>query len=152
MAYSSIEQETRDLDIFFKDSSKLIHIATAGGQIPNQLADNDKQNEEFASEISNFEETFEVEVNPNLAEFINIPDNGLERYLRDFILMASRGFYTYDKTKLGSFDDPFFHLVARPKKKENQSLIAKTENLLNIETVLPTDFVSFDLFALIDKK
>ena len=150
MAYSSIEQETRDLDIFFKDSSKLIHIATAGGQIPNQLADNDKQNEEFASEISTFDETFEVEVNQNLAEFVNIPDNGIERYLRDFILMASRGFYSYDKTKLGNFEDPFFHLVARPKKTENQLLTANTENLLSIKTELTTEFVSFNLFELID--
>src|SRR5574343_1826661 len=134
MAYSLIEQETRDLDIFFKDSSKLIHIATAGGQIPNQLADNDKQNEEFASEVSNLEQTFEVEVNQNLAEFVNVPDNGLERYLRDFILMASRGLYSYDKTKVGNFEDQFFHLVARPKKAENQLLSTKTENLLTIKT------------------
>ena len=152
MAYSLIEQETRDLDIFFKDNSKLIHIASAGGQIPNQLAENDKQNEEFASEILNFEQTFDVEVNENLVEFVNIPDNGLERYLRDFVLMASRGFYSYDKTKLGNFEDQFFHLVARPKKNGNQKLISKTQTLLKINTDLPTEFISFNLFEMIDNK
>lgn len=151
MAYTLIEQETRDLDIFFKDNSKLIHLASAGGQIPNRLSENDIQNEEFAAQISEIEESFEIEINQNLSEFVNIPENGQERYLRDFVSMAKRGFYSYDKTRLGKFEDPFFHLVARPIKKENKILITKTEKLMKIGTELPTEFISFNLFELIDK-
>lgn len=152
MAYSSIEQETRDLDIFFRDISKLIHIATAGGQIPNQLAENDIQNEEYASNISNFEEVFEVEINENIAELVTIPENGLERYLRDFRLMASRGFYSYDKTKLGNFEDQFFHLVARPKNSEIKFPDLKVEEILKFDTELPKDFNSFNLHELFENK
>lgn len=150
MAYSLIEQETRDLDIFFKDNFKLVHIATAGGQIPNQLAENDRQNEEFASEVSTLYQGFDVEVNPNLGVFENIPKDGLERYLRDFVLMASRGFYSYDKTKLGHFGDQFFHLVARPKEKTYVILKINRVKLFKINTELPTSFVSFNLFKFID--
>lgn len=152
MSYSLIEQETRDLDIYFKDRIKLIHIATGGGRIPNQLAENDIQNEDFASNISTFEESFDIEVNRNITEFVNIPENGLEQYLRDFISMASRGFYSYDKTNLGNFEDQIFHLVAKPKESKNQKLNYLTDNLLQIDTELPTDFISFNLFELIRNK
>jgi hypothetical protein len=150
MAYTSIEQETRDLDIFFEDNSKLVHIASAGGQIPIQLADNDKQNEEFASDILSFEQVFEIEVNPNLIALEIVSQNGLESYLIDFVLMARRGFYSYDKTKLGNFEDQFFHLVARPKGNETIEQDYKKENLLKINIELPSEFNSFNLFNLFD--
>lgn len=152
MAYSIIEQATKDLDIYFKDKFKLIHIASAGGNLPNQLAENDLLNEDFASTITNFEELYEFEVNPNLTGLLNLNDTGLDLYLIDFVLMAKRGFYSYDKTILGDFSNPMFHLVARPILTDNAKAIVNTEILLKIGIVLPTHFDSFNLFDLFVNK
>lgn len=148
MAYSIIEQATKDLDIFFKDKFKLIHIASAGGNIPNQLADNDYLNEDFASTITILEESYEFEVNPNLTELLNLNDTGLDLYLIDFVFMAKRGFYSYDKTNLGDFSNPMFHLAARPIMPDNTEAIINSEMLLKIGIDLPTHFDTFNLFDL----
>lgn len=152
MAYSIIEQETKDLDLFFKDNDKPIHIASAGGQIPFLLAENDIQNEEFSSEVSTLEEIFEIETNPGLIDLLNITTENLQAYLNDFISMARKGFYSYDKTNLGDFENAYFHLVAKPKPLMDLKISTLTEKLLKIDTVLPTDFTSFNLFELIDSK
>jgi hypothetical protein len=145
MAYSRIEQETRDLDLFFRDRTKLVHIATAGGRIPEVLAESDRQNEDFAQSIEAVKSIFEIEVNPNLREILGLSDNGLEGYLRDFVDMAKRGFYSYDKTKIGNFDDGTFHLVARPKGNHRFNLENALPNFV-VEVELPVDFDTFNLF------
>lgn len=152
MAYSIIDQYTKDLDIFFKDGHKLIHIASAGGRIPDRLAENDEQNDHFASHVSNLGQTFEFEINQNLAESLKVLTAGLDRYFNSYIQMARRGFHSHDKTRPGNFEDPFFHLVARPKKTEEFSFAAGTEDLMVIDTELPTEFTTFNLFELLENK
>lgn len=150
MPYSLIELQTRDLDLFFRDPEKHIHIASGGGLIPGILADNDLMNEAFIFQLENIEETFEIEVNPNLGSLLEITDDYLQNYLDDFERMARRGFYSYDKTKLGHFNDHFFHLVAWPKnKKFDMEDNGVFDGLLRIVTNLPISFDPFDLFSLV---
>lgn len=144
MAYSEIEQQTLDLDLFFRDNDKYIYLASAGGQIPDQLAGNDTNNKAFQLQAEELTRNMEVEINPNLARILG-KDDGLEGYLASFIEMAQKGFYSYDKTNVGDFRDKFFHLVAWPTLKKND-LIEKTQNLLKIDHFLPEDFEPFDLF------
>lgn len=52
MAYSLLEQHSRDLDIFLSDRSKLIHIASAGGSLPKSILESDVYNDNILSSIS----------------------------------------------------------------------------------------------------
>lgn len=151
MAYSQIEQQTRDLDLFLRDDEKLVHIATAGGVLPDQLAENDINSEIFLTLLDGISPIFEVEINPLLSSILGIPQQNVELYLTDFIRMAERGFYSYDKSVLGDFEDTLFHLVARPTNNTSVSIPLVNENLLlKIDGKLPSDFNSFDLFKYFD--
>ena len=142
MAYSQIEQETLDLDIFLKDSNKYVHIATGGGQIPDNLALLDASSQEFKDlKLDNIFNESEIEVNPLLREILNIEE--LENYLEDFIKYAKLGFYSYDKTNIGDFKNFNFHLVAKPKQGNNSKISYKGIKELNVE--FPDNFQVFNL-------
>lgn len=143
MAYSQIEQSTLDLDLFFKDKNKYIHIASGGGRIPDILANSDNTIEEFKTILNDFKETFEIDVNPSLMEFLDIEENKLELYLESFIKYAKKGFFTYDKTNLGEFNDMTFHLVAKPIKGKLE--LNKKYDFVNSENILPEEFKPFVL-------
>jgi hypothetical protein len=60
----------------------------------------------------------ELFVNPRLSDIFKLDtDWQMDSYLRDFIFMAKRGIYAYDKTKVGEMLDPFYHLVVTPSIK-----------------------------------
>ena len=149
MAYTLIEQQSRDLDIFLRDKGKIIHIASAGGRLPNILANSDLTSEDFFERLDSYEPIFEVEINGNIGELLGIQEAGLDNYLEDFRLMARRGFYSYDKTRIGNFDDRFFHLVAYPKFGDTK-FIYREDDLIISNKNFPTDFKSFDLFNLFE--
>lgn len=147
MAYSLLEQETMDLDIFLKDSNKYVHIATGGGQIPNNLASLDISSEEFKNlQLDNIYD--EIEINPFLNEILNL-DN-LESYLEDFIKYAKLGFYSYDKTKLGDFKNFDFHLVAKPKNGTHSNKLYKTIQEFDFD--FPDHFHTFNLQEIVSEK
>jgi len=151
MAYTLVEQQSKDLDIFFRDKKKLIHIASGGGQIPKQLAENDTENEKFKSEVFNLNQSFEIEISQNLRELLNLDENGYTNYISDFVDMAKRGYYSYDKTKIGDFESPTFHLVAKPKDPDERMYL-NADKLLKIDEELPDNFESFDLFSYFKEK
>ncbi|WP_379968571.1 hypothetical protein [Epilithonimonas sp. UC225_85] len=94
MAYSQTEQENLDLDLFFKDSEKQIHIATGGGQIPSRLAEVDNLIENFRQErLDLIIENYEITVNPNLGEILGLNESELLNYLIDFEMIAKKGFF-----------------------------------------------------------
>ncbi|BEV04471.1 hypothetical protein [Chryseobacterium gambrini] len=149
MAYSQIEQETLDLDIFFKDSNKYVHIATGGGQIPNTLASLDISSEEFKE--LNLESLYgenEIDINPTLSDILNIEN--LESYLVDFIKYAKLGFYSYDKTNIGDFKNQNFHLVAKPKN--GKKLLELYNEIEKLNVKFPENFQPFNLQEIISEK
>lgn len=148
MAYSEIEQYSYDLDLFCKDKLKHIHIATGGGKIPDLLADSDFQNEEFKTYVNDLEENFEIEINPNLIDLLDLDGPGLESYLTDFRVYASKGFYSYDKTNIGEFEDSTFHLVAKPRKNSSKERI--NPDILSLRNNLPDSFDPFSIKVFIE--
>ncbi len=143
MSYTEIEQFTLDLDLFFKDSQKNIHLASGGGKIPDLLANSDEINENFKDTAILLDEDFEIEVNQELMKVLNLKETEFQNYLFDFVKYAKKGFFSYDKTKLGEFDDMTFHLVAKPKNNKSQR--KKGFNLLKINNSLPETFTTFIL-------
>jgi hypothetical protein len=123
MAYTINQQYALDIDWYFLDwLGNIIHITSAGGRLPNYIAERDKDNESLNAYFRGLRMNFEVTRNPLLEEFVELEELGieedgklpLERYEEDFISMAKRGLYSYDKTILGNFDDTQYHLVAKP--------------------------------------
>lgn len=134
MAYSIIEQYSRDIDYFFKDTEKLIHVASAGGRLPPIIVENDYLNELIAEQRNNFLELNDIEINPNLNEIINFnTDDDRNNYLEDFIFMAKCGFYSYDKTILGDFENNHYHLVAWPKNKSLNKIKYNSLNYIDYQ-------------------
>lgn len=150
MAYSVIEQETLDLDLYLNDPEKKIHIASGGGRIPDRIAEFDSVIEEYKETVEEMVENGEIEINPNLIELLSLSENSLEAYLESFLDKARKGFYSYDKTKLENKQDYTFHLVAKPK--DNQLLQASiNDNLPKIKKVMPTEFKPFNLREFADE-
>lgn len=146
MAYTIEDQLTRDIDWFVLDTNdKPIHVASAGGRIPDYIIKNDRLNKIILKNIRQTLEQQKIIINPNLDEIVNFESESMRfLYLRDFIFMAARGFYSYDKTVLGNFENTMYHLVAWP---ENQVVIDfKTHSLIpKLDIEFPVAFDSFNL-------
>ena len=149
MAYSLIEQHSIDLDIFLIDSDKIIHLASGGGLIPERLTYSDAYNSQILQGTSQDKTELEIEINPNLRELLNLTEDELSTYLTSFISMAKRGFYSFDKTKLGNFEDQTFHLVAKPKSQIKPFVIYEKytifEDIISANQVFPIEFKVFNI-------
>ena len=151
MAYSLLEQHSRDLDIFLSDRSKLIHIASAGGSLPKTVLDSDVYNDNILTSLSQIDSnlSFEVDINPNLVEILDLNENEIENYIKSFVEMASKGFYSYDKTRICNFEDQTFHLVAKPSSPTNPNILFENyelnENLIISILSFPNDYQLFNL-------
>lgn len=117
--FTQIEQEISDIDWFFTDNNNVAFVASAGGKLPIRVAESENYNL-LSSYFRSLPEKSEVLINNNLSKILGNEID--ERYLSDFIFMAKKGLYCYDKSVLNNFFDTKYHLVAKPVnpiKKEN---------------------------------
>lgn len=152
MPYPIASQLTKDIDFFIMDAKQnKLHFASAGGILPEMIALKYSANRRIHKSVIQLEELFEVEINPNLSNILDFPNDEMrDIYLRDFIFYAKRGFHSFDRTYLGDFNDTRYHLVASPiantrlLRSINNELMddlkiegeLKIESLFNILTVL----------------
>ena len=155
MAYTIEQQYSRDIDWYFKDgNNNLIHVASAGGRLPKIIEENDNLIDSLHSQILELPNQFEVTINPILGQLVLFEtDEARELYLTDFTEMAKRGLISVDKSKLGSFEDTFYHIVAFPK---NTTPIDKFSNITDnfVSSKKPieiSDSKSFNLFDYFDE-
>lgn len=156
--FNNLENENSfDLDLFLFDSSKIIHISTAGMTLINSLRNMNllEYNSNFKTVLS-YRRTFKFEVNRQL-ERDNITVR--ESYFSFFNLMAKRGFYSYDKVNIDNNEDYNFQLISKPIY--NRKLIINdefelgntfSENIINYKLDLfkakkdfPVDFEIFNI-------
>jgi hypothetical protein len=91
----------------------------------------------LANYFRNLPEISDVIINPELNNIlIKVFGSGVnERYLKDYVLMARKGLFSFDKTYPNNFMDPYYHLVATPRTPLDlkdipdsiMSLLAKTK-------------------------
>lgn len=107
-----------DLDWYALDLDKHIaHLMSGGGIVPNLL--NEESHDLLTDYFNNLPEIKDndVKISDQLNQYVNFSTKQeKERYLQNFIKMAQRGIYSYDKTNLTMFGDPMYHLVAIPGK------------------------------------
>jgi len=108
--------EGLDIDWFFLDKEKRICFAASGGGIvpSNYTNGPDDRLTEYFRQLPILNSDFLL--NKKLETIKNISYKSLlNRMSFDFIQMARRGIYSFDKTILNDQFNPKYHLVARPK-------------------------------------
>lgn len=109
---TEIEQQTLDIDWFFMSQNKIGFVASGAGKLPNTVACLDEKLGYISTFFRNLPEITTVIINSDL----EIIKKGIitDAYLSDFIYMAKRGLFAFDKTYLNNFSNTEYHLVAKP--------------------------------------
>ena len=112
--FTDIQQQTLDIDWFFIADDKIGFVASAAGKLPQSVTILDEKIGIISSYFRNLPERTTVIINDKLEEIKNTSIN--ENYLGDFVYMAKRGLYAFDKSLLNNFSDLTYHLVAKPQQ------------------------------------
>lgn len=157
---------THDIDWFCVINKTPIHAASNGGDLPLDIKNNRLLNEKnkrfvFNRKRKNKYNYDEININiEHLNKVIKNPENYSpfeiiemkNNYLRTFIDMARRGFYSYDRLIYKEFEDQKYILVAWPKNPSSRHSYNIRKGITNfrfesekcvfknIETVIKLDF------------
>lgn len=114
---TEIEQASLDIDWFFTDGQYISFMASGGGRLPGSVSESEETHKILANYFRNLPEISDVIINPELNNIlIKVFGSGVnERYLKDYVLMARKGLFSFDKTYPNNFMDPSYHLVATPR-------------------------------------
>jgi len=108
-----IEESASDIDWFFTDQKNIGFVASGGGKLPLSISNASENIQMLASYFRTLPDISEVEINPLLEEIMGDGEVDAD-YLSDFIYMATKGLYSFDKTFVGEYSDDRYHLVAKP--------------------------------------
>ncbi len=112
-----------DIDLFFHNHLFDFHFATAGGYVPRQIFSAPNHKLFRAQLLSSNAPKMEYIINPNLDKILSlkfesqkIKEENFNRnlYLSDFILYATKGCFSFDRTFISNQSDIRYHLVAYP--------------------------------------
>jgi hypothetical protein len=123
MKYDDNYLFAKDIDWFFRIDHVYIHVASAGGLLPEVINDREKlrlyqravflapdkfTNEEILINQQFLNERFEEN------EVFEEDDDARLNYLRSFLAMARKGFVSMDRTNLEDLTDQTYHIVCMP--------------------------------------
>jgi len=134
MAFTIEEQLSFDMDLFFPINGIChVHIATAGGILPEKLMELDNTLNYNAAQFKSYKQQFEYLINPNLDE-IKFFESSYHRqlYIEDFVDKARKGFVSFDKSNIYDPYDKSFHVVAYPR---NSLKLFFTHQQINLRTI-----------------
>ncbi|TFF35967.1 hypothetical protein [Mucilaginibacter psychrotolerans] len=138
---TEIEQQTSDIDWFFTDGENIAFVASGGGKLPSSVSSSKHDTELLADYFWNDEIRSEFIINPSLKEIVGKAD---DLYLSDFVTMACKGLFAFDRTVLNHFADLNYHLVAVPtiplKLSDLPSAIAAIVIKTKIKGTVDRDF------------
>ena len=129
--YNKAYLRTHDIDWFLVKEGIRIHLASAGGDIPDPFNDVDRLRSEQKAVFEQplIYEDRQIWVNyPYLS--IRLKDNkkAMDDYIRSFMEMAEKGFVSMDRTDFLNQEDKTYHIVCAPV--EILELIKKGESPL----------------------
>lgn len=149
--YSKEYLSTHDIDWFCFINDKPIHAASNGGNLPDKINDREinSNNQIIAYKSDHIYSVNEVETNTEYIinklrkskrEYSELElSKMVNNYLRTFIDMATRGFYSFDRVDDSESDE--YYLIAWPKNN-NKDFNVKLKNV----------FFKHDAFDLNDPK
>lgn len=121
MNYSKDYLHSKDIDWFCMVNGRYIHVASAGGSIPDEINDvetlRDLQRNVFlAPDIFNDDD---ILINQNFLEnrfgLLNNREIAIANYLESFKYFARKGFVSLDRTNLAECEDNTYHVVCMPR-------------------------------------
>jgi hypothetical protein len=126
--------ETSDIDWFALDANEnVLHFASGGGKLPRTVKEAKNENDFLRSFFNRLESSEEAHVCSDLGKYVTLKsDESKNAYLHDFVLMAKRGLYSFDKTYLGQPLNANYHLVCIPYRKLSlKDLPSEVQNILS---------------------
>lgn len=143
-----ITQETTDFDWFFCDINGFIgHVASAGGRLPNSIANNEEVIQitfDYFFNITTKSEFVLIETNIQ-NRYGDIEINNTNQFFKDFVNMSKKGLFSFDKLKLNDFDSEEYILIAKPKNEDEFLNISMLPDILR--EVLMQSCSKFDLVS-----
>lgn len=118
MEYDKNYIQTRDIDWFFRFGDKPIHVASAGGKLPDTINDREtlRRNQYAVSKLPYINTDTEITINRDMiTKICSNADCSEEDYYSSFFDMAKKGFISIDKTNIEDPDDTKYHVVCMPK-------------------------------------
>ena len=140
MKYTDDYIFNHDIDWFCIVNGDYIHVASAGGYIPDFI--NDKETlRDIQHQVEMLPFIYrEDEIVYNEQVLINVinPNENEARnhYIESFTIMARKGFVSYDKTNINNLSDSSYHLVCRPRSNGSKLSLKKIQS---VKTTIPTE-------------
>ena len=130
------EQYYMDFDWFFTDTKNIGSVASAGAQLPKSVLRSKENLELLTSFFEELPPITEAIINPRLQEFkLGVKLHEID--LSNFIFMAERGLYSFDKALAGNLGDNRYCLVASPAVALTiQDLPPEISDII-LETIIP---------------
>lgn len=137
MKYSNKYYESHDIDWFCVVNGVYIHVASAGGIIPNVVND-DERLRAIQHQVAVLPYICDEDViaynEQAIANIVNMNNaKAKSQYLASFKEMARKGFVSIDKTNIDDRTDNHYHIVCRPR---NQNLKPKGIDVPSVSTKL----------------
>jgi hypothetical protein len=110
--FTETEQRGLDIDWFFTNDEHIAFAASAGGKLPESISKAPENYRLLSEFFSGLPEISEIIINADVSRIIGSTAD--ESYLKDFVYMARRGLFSFDKTIPSNFDNSQYHLVAKP--------------------------------------
>lgn len=121
MKYNDAYIQSKDIDWFFNIGGINVHVASAGGDIPDLIRDRDTLRE-IQYRVFNLPYIFsskEIVIN---ADFIinhlrvnnELPEGMMDAYIESFVDFARKGFVSLDRTDINDLSSDVYHVVCLP--------------------------------------
>lgn len=136
--YPTIYQQTRDIDWFAIYQGHLIHVASNGGKLPDNIYS--KPNGEILKFVSSLPELYPLaplkkSLKRHLEQLtgqVQYSDNEIEEYLETFTFFAKRGFVSLDRASDETFEYNHYFVAASPDTPKGADVLL-TNNVLSSE-------------------
>ena len=124
MKYTEIYMMNHDIDWFCVVNGIYIHVASAGGMLPNSINNIDKL-KDMQHQVQMLPDIYsDEEIEYNDHAIINVVgENNFkarQQYVESFVAMARKGFASFDRTNISEFSNNQYHLVCWPKGFERK--------------------------------
>lgn len=122
MTYSDDYLYSKDIDWFCIINGFFVHVASAGGILPEEVNDREKlrKNQYLVNQMDDIFNDDQIVVNWDFlhARFGNNvgSEENIMNYLESFISMSRKGFVSLDRTNLEDPNDNTYHIVCMPNK------------------------------------
>lgn len=122
MKYPDNYLYSMDIDWFCIINGIFVHIASAGGFLPDEVNDREKlrENQYLVNQMDDIFNDNQIIVNWDFLHarfgYEESSDENIRNYLESFISMSRKGFVSLDRTHLENPNDNTYHIVCMPNK------------------------------------